>query len=199
MGKPALARLAFWAMNMVFATSGKNNWPGFTYTNAEWARLSKLADAVSGARLGLYTLVCTVTFIALAAAAIAGLFVPIMSALYPNPADTKSIVFVLLLAATALLCLGIGLPISLRLAAWASASKDMQAKLTEEPGDAALAAKVAHQLTRMNVIMCGILVPGTMLWIIFDIDGSPIIITLKLFAIGLMAASGAHTIIRRKA
>ena len=76
MDKPALARLAFWGMNMTFATSGKNNWPGFTYNDAEWVRLSKLADAVDAARFGLYMLVCTITFIALAAAAIVGLFVP---------------------------------------------------------------------------------------------------------------------------
>jgi len=198
MDKPALARLAFWGMNMNAATGGRNNWPGFQYNDAEWARLVKLSDAVDGGPFARYVLICAVVFIALAAIAIVGLFVPIMTALYPNPADTKPLPFVLLLAATALLSLGVGLPISLRIAAWASAGKDMRERLAEEPGDAALAAKVSHQITRMVVIMCGILVPGTMLWIVFDIHGGPIITTLKWFGIMLMGASSVHTFLRRK-
>jgi len=198
MDKSTLARLAFWGMNMNAATGGRNNWPGFRYNDAEWMRLVKLSDAVDGGPFVRYILICTVVFIALAAIAMVGLFVPLMTALYPNPADTQPLPFVLLLAATALLCLGIGLPISLRVAAWASASQAMQARLTEEPGDAALAAKVSHQITRMVVIMCGILVPGTLLWIAFDIHGGPIVTTLKWFGIMLMGASSVHTFVRRQ-
>ena len=199
MDKASLARLAFWGMNMNIATSGNNNWPGFRYSETEWARLTKLAETVDGAAFGKYVIVVAVVFIALAACAIAGLFVPIVSALYPNPADTPALPFVLLLAATALLALGIGLPLSLRAAVWASTNEAMRARLIEQPGDAALAAKVAHQITRMTVIMCGILVPGTLLWIAFNIHGGPIIVALKWLAIALMGASGVHTYLRRKA
>ena len=74
----------------------------------------------------------------------------------------------------------------------------MRARLAEQPGDAALAAKVAHQITRMTVIMCGLLVPGTLLWIAFDIQGGPMITAFKWLAVGLMAVSAVHTVVRRK-
>lgn len=199
MNKSSLARLAFWAMNMVTATGGKNNWPGFKYTAPEWVRLEKLSAAVEGAAFVKYLLIVTVVFIVLAAIAVVGLFVPIMIALYPNPADTQALPFALLLAATALLSIGIGLPVSVRIAASASTNDALRSRLDEQPGDAALAAKAAHQITRMAVIMCGILVPGMLLWIAFDIHGGPLIAALKWLAIGLMAVSGAHTVIRRKA
>jgi hypothetical protein len=129
---------------------------------------------------------------------VVGLFLPIMIALYPNPADTQALPFVLLLAATALLSIGLGLPVSMRIAVWASASPAMRARLVEEPGDTALAAKAAHQITRMTVIMCGIFVPGTLLWIAFNIQGGPNITTLKWLAIVLMGASMAHTVVNRR-
>ena len=198
MDKLALARLAFWALNMTAATGGKNNWPGFIYAEPEWTRLTRLAEAVDGAAYARYLLIVAAVFIALAACGVVGLFVPIMIALYPNPADTKALPFVLLLAATALLSIGIGLPIAMRVAAWASADAAMMARLREEPGDAALARKAAHQVTRMTVIMCGVLVPGTLLWIAFDINGGPLITALKWLAIGAMGGSMIHTIRARK-
>lgn len=198
MDKPALARLAFWALNMTAATDGKNNWPGFIYAESEWARLTRLAADVDGSAYARYLLIVAAVFIVLAGCAVVGLFIPIMIALYPNPADTAALPFVLLLAATALLSIGIGLPISMRVAAWASANAAMLAQLHEEPGDAALAAKAAHQITRMTVIMCGIFVPGTLLWIAFDIHGGPLITALKWLAIGAMGGSIVHTIRGRK-
>ena len=198
MNKASLARLAFWGMNMAVATGGRNNWPGFRYTPTEWTRLEKLAEAVDGSAFIRFVLIVTVVFIALAGCAVAGLFIPLMIALYPNPADTQALPFVLALASTALLAIGIGLPLSMRVAAWASASAAMQARLHEEAGDAALAAKAAHQITRMTVIMCGLLVPGVLLWIAFDIQGGPIITALKWLAIGLMGVSGVHTVVTRK-
>jgi hypothetical protein len=185
-------------MNMNVATGGRNNWPGFRYTPTEWARLEKLAEAVDGGAFVKFVLIVAVVFIALAGCAVVGLFLPIMIALYPNPADTQALPFVLLLASTALLAISVGLPISLRVGAWASASEAMKARLHQEAGDAALAAKAAHQITRMTVIMCGLLVPGVLLWIAFDIQGGPIVTALKWLAIGLMGVSAVHTVVTRK-
>ena len=127
MDKSSLARLAFWAMNMMFGTGGRNNWPGFSYSEPEWTRLTKLADTVEAGAYARYRVICAAVFIVLAAVAVVGLFVPIMTALYPDPADTKALPFVLLLAATALLAIGIGLPLSMRFAAWASVNEAMRA------------------------------------------------------------------------
>ena len=49
----------------------------------------------------------------------------------------------------------------------------MRARLNASPADAALAGKVSRQLWRMTVIMCGLLVPGMLLWIAYDIQGGP--------------------------
>ncbi len=198
MDKASLARLAFWGMNMNVATSGKNNWPGFRYTPPEWARLQKLSKAVDGLAFVKFVLIAAMVFIVLAACVVVGLFVPTLLALYPNPADLQPLPFVLLLAATALLAIGVGLPVALRIGAWMSANEAMKARLHEEAGDAALAAKAAHQITRMTVIMCGLLVPGTLLWIAFNIQGGPIVSALKWLAIGLMTVSAAHTMMQRK-
>ena len=198
MNKASLARLAFWALNMMVATSGKNNWPGFKYTAAEWQRLEKLAGAVDGSAFLRYLAIITVTFIVLAGCAIVGFFLPVMILLYPNPADTQPLPFVLALAATALVSIGIGLPLCMRLGAWASTNQTMLTALHEVPGDRALAAKAAHQITRMTVIMCGLLVPGVLLWIAFDIQGGPLITALKWLAVGLMGGSAVHTVVTRK-
>jgi hypothetical protein len=197
MDKASLARLAFWSLNMQAATGGKNTWPGFRYTAPEWQRMEHLAEAVEGAAFVRFLAITAVLFIVFAGAVVAGLFVPILMALYPNPADLQPLPFVLLLAATALLAIGIGLPLSMRIAVRLSASDALRAKLVEQPGDAALAAKVSHQITRMAVIMCGLLVPGVLLWIAFDIQGGPWITALKWIAIGLMGASAAHAFATR--
>jgi hypothetical protein len=198
MDKASLGRLAFWALNMMLANDGQNNWPGFRYTETEWARLEKLAGAVDRGAFLKYLAIVVVLFLVMAGCAVVGVLLPMMTWLYPNPADLKPLPFVLALASVALLSIGIGLPASMSIAARASTTPAMLAALHEEPGDAALAAKASHQITRMAVIMCGILVPGTMLWIAFDIDSGPITAALKWAAIGLMAASATHTLIRRK-
>ena len=59
MDKPALSRLAFWALNMTAATGGKNNWPGFIYAETEWARLTRLAAMVDGVAYARYLLIIT--------------------------------------------------------------------------------------------------------------------------------------------
>jgi hypothetical protein len=197
MDKAALARLAFWSLNMQAATGGKNSWPGFKYTAPEWQRMERLAEMVEGAAFVRFLAITAILFIVFAGAVVVCLFVPILIALYPNPADLQPLPFVLLLAATALLSLGIGLPLSMRLAARLSASKALRAKLVKEPGDAALAAKVSHQIIRMAVIMCGLLVPGVLLWIAFDIQGGPWITALKWLAIGLMGVSAVHAFATR--
>lgn len=35
----ALARLAFWARGMTAIQDGRMEWPGFSYTDVEWARM----------------------------------------------------------------------------------------------------------------------------------------------------------------
>lgn len=184
----ALARLAFWAKGMTAIRDGHMEWPGFSYTEVEWVRMTTLAKPIGGGTYQLFTLVI---FIAIAALGIFCVFLPLAALLFPVPAETSALKFSLLLAACALLIIGIGLPISLRLSTALVAPKSLHAALVAVPGDQALAAKVSWQINRITLVLCGLLVPGILLFIAYDIDAVPIITALKWLAIALMAVSVA--------
>jgi hypothetical protein len=187
----ALARLAFWARGMIAIQDARMEWPGFSYTDAEWARMRVLAAPIGAGRYQLFTMVNAVIFIAIAALGVVCVFLPLANLLFPVPAETSALKFSALLAAYAFLVIGIGLPISMRLSSALMASREMRAGLVAEAGDDALAAKVSWQINRIMLIMCGLLVPGILLFIAYDIDAGPIITTLKWLAIVLMAVSVA--------
>jgi hypothetical protein len=187
-----LVRVALWASMMMPIKDAGMSWIGFSYTDAEWKQMAGLAEVVDPAVAFRFQVVNALVFIALAALLVGGGFVPLLSALYPDPADTRPVVFALLLAATALLALGIGLPLAMRVAA-AIVARGLRSRLTPTPEAAALWSKVFWQIRRMVVLMCGALVPGILLFIAFDIHGGPIITTLKWIGFAAVAASTAHT------
>ena len=187
----ALARLAFWAKGMVSINNARMEWPGFSYSDAEWARMRTLSEPIGAGTYQLFTIVNAVIFIAIAALGIFGAFLPLATLLFPVPAETSALKFSLLLAGCAFLIIGLGLPISMRLSAMLVGGKTVRAALVPAPGDEALAAKVSWQINRIMLIMCGLLVPGILLFIAYDIDAGPIITTLKWLAIVLMAVSVA--------
>ncbi|MBB6412068.1 hypothetical protein [Mesorhizobium sangaii] len=194
----ALARLAFWAKGMVAISDGRMEWPGFSYADAEWARMRTLSEPIGAGTYQLFTIVNAVMFITIAALGIFGVFLPLATMLFPVPAETSALKFSLLLAACAFLIIGLGLPISMRLSAVLVASKAVRAALIAAPGDEALASKVSWQINRIVLIMCGLLVPGILLFIAYDMEAGPIITALKWLAIALMAVSTVAGIRRQK-
>jgi len=74
----------------------------------------------------------------------------------------------------------------------------VRAQLKSTPETEALAARVSWQLLRMTLIMCGILVPGMLLWITFNIDGGPILSALKFLLAIALIASTAVTALKQK-
>ncbi len=194
----ALARLAFWARGMTAIKDGRMEWPGFSYTDAEWARMRVLAAPIGAGRYQLFTWVNAAIFIAIAALGIVCVFLPLATLLFPVPAETSALKFLALLAACAFLIIGLGLPVSMRLAGTLLASKEMRAVLTAEAADEALAAKVSWQINRIMLVMCGLLVPGILLSIAYDIDAGPVITTLKWLAIALMGVSVAIGALQRR-
>ena len=185
----ALARLAFWAKNMTAIKSGGMEWPGFSYSDAEWARFCALAAAVSDRAYYKYMLVNALVFIVIAIVGIGAIFVPAAEFPFPMPAETGALKFALLLAGSALLIIGVGLQLSLHAAVAVSANAEMRAQLRQEPGDAPLSAKVDWQINRITLVMCGLLVPGIVIWVTYDINAGPLIAALKWIAIALMAIS----------
>jgi hypothetical protein len=134
--------------------------------------------------------VCPVIFIIMAAIAVGGLMIPLATLLWPDPSKTPAIAFVSLLALAALLTIGFGLPLAMVwggvVADWFGTSKEY----TPDGEDAALAAKVHRQLWRLIAVMCILLIPGTMMFVIFNIDIGPVLIALKI-ATGVCILIGA--------
>ncbi|WP_095202118.1 hypothetical protein [Mesorhizobium carmichaelinearum] len=198
MTSSALARLAFWAKGMVSINDARMEWPGFSYSDAEWARMRTLSEPIGAWTYQLFTIVNAVIFIAIAAIGMFAVFLPLATLLFPVPAETSALKFSLLLAACAFLIIGLGLPISMRLSAMMVGGKTMRAALAPTAGDEALAAKVSWQINRIMLIMCGLLVPGILLFIAYDIQAGPIITALKWLAIALMAVSTLTGIARQR-
>ncbi|BAV46257.1 Uncharacterized protein MLTONO_1354 [Mesorhizobium loti] len=198
MTSSALARLAFWAKGMVSINDARMEWPGFSYSDAEWARMRTLSEPIGAWTYQLFTIVNAGIFIAIAALGIFGVFLPLATLLFPVPAETSALKFSLLLAACAFLIIGLGLPISMRLSAMLLGGKTVRAALAPAAGDEALAAKVSWQINRIMLIMCGLLVPGILLFIAYDIQAGPIITALKWLAIALMAVSTLTGIARQR-
>ena len=187
----ALVRLAMWAKNMTAIRDGHMEWPGFSYSDDEWQRMYALSAPVTNVAYNKYILVNAVVFIVIAAIGIVAIFLPLATVLFPVPAETSALKFALLLRACAFLIIGSGLPISLRVAAWMSANVAMRQQLAAAPGDEALSSKISWQINRITLIMCGVLVPGMLVWIAYDIDVGPIVTTIKWLDIALMGVSTA--------
>jgi len=199
LSKSELARVAFWAKNMsVLRDSGYKWWPGFTYSDAEWQQMETLAAPISGGAYIKFTWLNALLFIVFAAVVVVCFFVPVLTLMYPNPADIQPLPFSLALAATALIAIGFGLPLTMKISAWLCANEEVRATLASTPETEALASRVSWQLARMTLIMCGILVPGMLLWITFNIDGGPILTVLKFVFALLFIGSTALTALKKK-
>ena len=190
-----LTRLAFWARNMTAVSDAGMSWPGFSYTDAEWMRIRDLARAVSPAAFGTFVTWTTIIFLVVAVAGVVGVFLPILLVLFPDPAQMSPWKFASLLAACAFLILGLGLALSMNLAARWSADEVMRAELRSAPGDDALAANVRWQINRMMLIMCGALVPGVVFFIVYDIQAGPLITALKWLTVVLTLGSMASVVV----
>jgi len=194
----ALVRLAMWGKNMTIIRDGRMEWPGFSYSDDEWQRMYALSAPVTNFAYQKYIWINAVVFIVIAAIGIAAIFLPLATVLFPVPAETSALKFSLLLAACAFLIIGGGLPISLSIAAWMSTNAAMRQQWVAAPGDAALASKISWQINRITLIMCGVLVPGMLVWIAYDIDAGPIITTLKWLGIALMGVSMAAGVVNQR-
>lgn len=180
--------LAFWGANMSRLVDAGMKWPGFSYTIEEMSRLRALGAPVGMLKYQVFTWVTAAIFIVIAACGV-GLMFWAMLAAYPDPSKTPASVFVATLACVALVSIGWGVPVSMRLAARIVAPHVDFSTLVPAEGDGALARKVRFQIWRMTAIMCGVFIPGTLLWIAWDLQAGPIVTVLKLVAVAVMMLS----------
>jgi hypothetical protein len=198
--RTSLARLAFWSRHMVAINDEGMHWPGFSYSEAEWARMRELAEPVADGTFRRFIVTTAMFFLVVAAAGVIGIFLPLAKMLFPVPAQTGGLQFAALLAACCLLITGVGVPLSMSAAARFCADTRMHGRLASKPGDGPLASKIAWQLRRITLVMCGLLVPGMLLLIAYDTDGGPLLSALKWLAaiIVLLSAAGLGQGIRQE-
>jgi hypothetical protein len=189
--KTSLARLAFWSRNMVAIKDDGMDWPGFSYSEAEWRRMRELAEPVADSTFRRFIITTAVLFLLIAAAGIVGIFLPLANLLFPVPAETGALQFAVLLAACCLLIIGAGVPLSMSGASRLCADARMHGRLTSQPDDDALASKIRWQIGRITLVMCGLLVPGMLLLISYDIDGGPLLSALKWLGAIIVVLSAA--------
>ena len=198
LSKPALARLAFWSANMIAVRESRWSWPGFSYEPREWKQMERFAEMVGGGAYLKFIWLNAVLFVAFAAVAIVGFFLPVMIALYPDPSQTKALPTIIVLALTTLLAIGVGLPLSMKITAWFCANEKLRANLVSSRPAEALSAKVSWQLLRMTLIMCGLLVPGVLLFIAFNVQSGPWLTALKTVCAVAITFSLVVAALRRK-
>ncbi|HRJ68236.1 MAG TPA: hypothetical protein PK812_01400 [Beijerinckiaceae bacterium] len=189
MDEPALSPaderfLRYWSVNMTeaFRSSSDAWWPGFAYDAEQKQRMREIAGSedISGGSVLTFYAIVVLGYIAFAGMASVTIMVPVISWLYPDPSKLPALPFVLLLAGVCLLALGVGLPLSMRAGAWAGDRWAGGRPLPSKPGDAALVARARFQLRRIAIVAAGMLVPGVLLFILFDIDAGPLVFWLKL-------------------
>jgi hypothetical protein len=156
----ALASLAFWSRNLVWLRAAGTNWPGFSYTDAEWTRMHRLARCAE-ARFPAFLVVNAVLFLGLALLGSATLIAPLVTVLYPPGRASGAGFAALMFGGLAVVVAG-GLPVTMQIAAFLVAGSRMHASLAPEPGDAALAAKVRWQFWRIMLIVAVVMVIGTL-------------------------------------
>ncbi len=144
-----------------------------------------------------FRFVTAAVFIVLAALAMFGGFLPLASELFPVAAETPAAAFLALLAATCFVTIGLGLPVSMRIAAPLSAGVGTRGNLSVLACDAELWAKVVFQMHRTTLILCGFLVPGALLLIAYNIDGGPLLTALKWTSWIAMLISSAAPLLER--
>lgn len=190
--------LRYWGLNMSMVYSWGWAWtPGFSYTDDEKKRFAELSQTVSAGATSIWMAAVVILFLLIGAVAMTVMIV-IASLAWPDPSKTPAIAFVSLLALTCFLTLGFGFPLSM---VWGGTIADWfagGAAPAEAPGDAALHAKIRGQLWRLIAVMCVILIPGTMAFIVFNIDAGPVLTVLKT-AIGLcwVVGIGSYILSRR--
>ncbi len=164
--------LPYWSANMVALwDNGMTWWPGFNYSAEEQALMRTQANRVAG-RGVIYSIMVAIIFIAGLCVIVPGIMLPLLNWLYPDPSQISGLVFACVLATISAISLGLWLPVAMALAARAidlMLDRPAGAGALDE-AEQALARRIKWQLQRMALIMSGILIPGIMAFIIFDID-----------------------------
>src|SRR5258707_15002568 len=96
--------LPFWAANMLHVRDKGLDWFGFRYGPDEWARFETLAASVSEGRYRAFLFVNAALFIAVAAALVGFVMVPVLTLLSPDPAQLPATAFFGVLGTIILAC-----------------------------------------------------------------------------------------------
>jgi hypothetical protein len=191
--------LRYWAVNVSIVYAGGWSWiPGFPYKEEEKSRLAAIAASVPGAAVTVWLAAATIFFFLVLIVLVVGVMVPLITLLWPDPANMSATGFVSILALLMLVSIGWVMPLSIALGGAVADYLAGDPPPPDLPGDAALCAKIHHQFWRLCAIIATIFIPGFLIFLSFDINpGVLLIFTRILTAASILLGLISHLQARR--
>jgi hypothetical protein len=164
---PAKRRfLRYWSVNMAMVWAGgwgADAFPGFGYTETEQARMQALASQTTAAAIWVWMAAAVLIYIALAAAGMGAAMWAAFSLLWPNPDKVSEPGLLGLIVLVLVVMVGFGMPLSIGVGG-ALADGLNNHPTDDDPGDAALAAKITRQFRRMALVLAVLVAVAAPVW-----------------------------------
>ncbi|HEY1751884.1 MAG TPA: hypothetical protein VGG29_11500 [Caulobacteraceae bacterium] len=149
--------LRYWSLNVVLARrKGQAGFPGFSYSDDEWARMDELSNGITTGGIYLWLGAVTLTYMLVAAVVGGGVIGTAMMTLWRNAKDVPEPQFFAAAAIIIMAMVGLAMPLSIAVGGlvgdlfWPN-------RPAETPADGPLYAKVVGQFRRMGLFV-GVLV-----------------------------------------
>jgi len=158
--------LRYWALNITLARRrGQPGFPGFSYDEAEWARLDQLSTGVTAGGFFLWIGMVVLTYLVVAILVVVGVIGTAVMTVWKSGNVPESQVF----AAIAILCglmIGIAMPLSISFGGLV-ADPLWRNRPELSPTDRALYAKISGQFRRMALVLAVVVFLAAASWAAF--------------------------------
>ena len=149
--------LRYWSLNMTLARStGQGAFPGFSYTDDEWARMDVLAGGITSGGVMLWLGAVVFSYMAVAVLLVVGVIGGLLLTVWRNTANVTEPQIFSAIGVIIAGMIGLVMPLSI---AFSGLISDLlwRERPAEAPADAQLYAKVTRQFRRMGLV-AGVLV-----------------------------------------
>jgi hypothetical protein len=156
--------LRYWALNMTLARrGGQAGFPGFSYTNDEWARMDVLSTGLTTAGICLWLAVVVLSYLLAAVLAVGGVVGTALATVWRGNAHLPDTQVYAAIALMIVVLIGVGMPFSIAFGGLA-ADPLWRNKPTEVLSDSMLHAKVSRQFRTMGLVTGGLVLAIATLW-----------------------------------
>jgi hypothetical protein len=149
--------LRYWSLNLILARrTGQAIMPGFSYSDAEWARMGELVGGITSGGIYLWLGAVVFSYMAVAVCAVTVVIGGLLMTAWRNTASVTEPQIFCAIGAIIAVMIAFVMPFSIAFSGLVS-DPLWRERAAEAPGDAALYAKVARQFRRMGLV-AGVLV-----------------------------------------